>query len=104
MGGTGISTIFVCAGTGEFAALALEEYREAVGAAVKEIAGRVPVLVGVGYSTAIACQFAREAERAGADGILALPPYLLAPEPEGLYRHYRHIAESAARRLPPYHP
>src|SRR5437879_4164142 len=82
------------AGTGEFSALAPEEYREAVGAAVKEIAGRVPVLAGVGYSTAIACQLAREAELAGVDGILALPPYLITPEQEGLYRLYRQIAES----------
>jgi 5-dehydro-4-deoxyglucarate dehydratase len=103
MAGTGISTIFVCAGTGEFAALALEEYRAAVGAAVKEVAGRVPVLAGVGYSTAIACQFAREAERAGADGVLALPPYLVVPEQEGLYRHYRQIAESVGVGLLLYH-
>src|ERR1700687_3896808 len=80
MAGNGVSTIFVCAGTGEYSALALEEYREAVGTAVKEVAGRVPVLAGVGYSTAIACQFAREAERGGGDGVLAAPPYLLTRE------------------------
>src|SRR2546423_935426 len=101
--GGGVSTIFVCAGTGEFSSLALEEYREAVGAAVKEVAGRVPVLAGVGYSTAIACQFAREAERAGVDGILALPPYLITPEQEGLYRHYRQIAESVGVGVLLYH-
>lgn len=103
MAGTGVSTIFVCAGTGEYSALALEEYREAVGAAVKEVAGRVPALAGVGYSTAIACQFAREAERAGVDGILALPPYLINPEQEGLYRHYRQIAESVGVGVILYH-
>lgn len=103
MAGTGVSTIFVCAGTGEFSALALEEFREAVGAAVKEVAGRVPVLAGVGYSTAIACQFAREAERAGVDGILALPPYLVTPELEGLYRHYRQIAQSVGVGVILYH-
>jgi 5-dehydro-4-deoxyglucarate dehydratase len=103
MAGTGVSNIFVCAGTGELAALALEEYREAVGVAVKEVAGRVPVLAGVGYSTAIACQFAREAERAGVDGILALPPYLIVAEQEGLYRHYRQIAESVGVGVLLYH-
>jgi 5-dehydro-4-deoxyglucarate dehydratase len=103
MAGTGVSTIFVCAGTGEYSALGLEEYREAVGAAVKEIAGRVPVLAGVGFSAAIACQFAREAERAGVDGILALPPYLVVPEQEGLYRHYRQIVESVGVGVILYH-
>jgi 5-dehydro-4-deoxyglucarate dehydratase len=103
MAGTGVSTIFVCAGTGEYSALALEEYREAVGLAVREVAGRVPVLAGVGYSTAIACQFAREAERAGVDGILALPPYLIVPEQEGLYRHYQQIAESVGVGVLLYH-
>jgi len=103
MAGTGVSNLFVCAGTGEFAALALDEFREAVGAAVKEVAGRAPVLAGVGYSAAIACQFAREAERAGVDGILALPPYLITPEQEGLYRHYRQIAESVGVGVLLYH-
>lgn len=103
MAETGVSTIFVCAGTGEYAALAREEYREAVGAAVAEVAGRVPVLAGAGCSAAIACQFAREAERAGVDGILALPPYLVTPEQEGLYRHYRQIAESVGVGVILYH-
>jgi 5-dehydro-4-deoxyglucarate dehydratase len=103
MAGTGVSTIFVCAGTGEFSALAPEEFCEAVGAAVKEVAGKVPVLAGVGYSTTIACQLAREAERAGVDGILALPPYLIVPEQEGLYRHYRQIAESVGVGVILYH-
>jgi 5-dehydro-4-deoxyglucarate dehydratase len=103
MAGTGVSTIFVCAGTGEYASLALDEYREAVGLAVKEVAGRVPVLAGVGYSTEIACQFAREAERAGVDGILVLPPYLIVPEQEGLYRHYRQVAQSTGVGVLLYH-
>jgi 5-dehydro-4-deoxyglucarate dehydratase len=103
MAGTGVSSLFVCAGTGEFSALALEEFREAVGAAVKEVGGQVPVLAGVGYSTAIACEFARAAERAGVDGILALPPYLITPEQEGLYRHYRQIAESVGVGVLLYH-
>jgi 5-dehydro-4-deoxyglucarate dehydratase len=103
MAGTGVSNVFVCAGTGEYSALALEEYREAVGVAVKEVAGRVPVLAGVGFSAALACQFAREAERAGVDGILVLPPYLITPEQEGLYRHYRQVIESVGVAVLLYH-
>ena len=103
MAGTGVSNVFVCAGTGEFSALAPEEYREAVASAVKEIGGRVPVLAGVGGSAALAGRLARESERAGVDGILALPPYLITPEQEGLYRHYRQIAESVGVGIILYH-
>src|SRR5262245_10719347 len=86
MAGTGVSAIFACAGTGEFFSLGLNEYREAVRAVVEEVGGRLPVLAGAGYSTCIATEFARAAEEAGADGLLVLPPYLLQPEQEGLYR------------------
>jgi 5-dehydro-4-deoxyglucarate dehydratase len=74
-----------------------------VGATVEVVDGRLPVLAGTGYSTALACEFAREAERLGADGVLALPPYLLIPEPEGLYRHYAAIADRIGIGLLLYH-
>src|SRR5688500_9552220 len=61
MKGTGVDAIFVCAGTGEFFNLALEEFRETVAAAVEEVAGSLPVLSGCGYSTSIAVRFARAA-------------------------------------------
>jgi 5-dehydro-4-deoxyglucarate dehydratase len=92
--GTGVSAVFACAGTGEFFSLAPEEYGRAVGAVVEEVDGRLPVLAGTGYSTRLAIEFARQAEQAGADGLLALPPYLITPEQEGLYQHYRAIAEA----------
>ena len=94
MVGKGLSAIFACAGTGEFFSLTLEEYREAVRATVEEVDGRLPVLAGAGYSTRIAIQFAQAAEQAGADGLLVLPPYLVQAEQEGLYRHYRAIADA----------
>lgn len=92
----GAAAVFACCGTGEFHALTPEEYEVCVGAAVEAAAGRVPVVAGVGYGTALAVRYARLAEGAGADGLLALPPYLVVASQEGLLRHYRDIAAATA--------
>lgn len=89
--------LFAAGGTGEFFSLTLEEFRAVVGAAVQQTAGRVPVVAGCGYGTAIATQFARAAEKAGADGLLLLPPYLVNSEPAGLAAHVEAVC--AATRL-----
>lgn len=89
--------LFACGGTGEFFSLNLAEYRLLVGAAVEEAHGAVPVIAGAGYGTPLAIEFVRAAEEAAAGGILVLPPYLLQPEQDGLFQHYRAIA--AATRL-----
>ncbi|MFD5572656.1 MULTISPECIES: 5-dehydro-4-deoxyglucarate dehydratase [Streptomyces] len=94
----GAAAVFACCGTGEFHALTPEEYEACVAAAVEETAGRVPVVAGAGYGTALAVRFARLAARAGADGLLAMPPYLVVAGQEGLLRHYRELA--AATELP----
>lgn len=86
--------LFVCGGTGEFFSLTFDEWRAAVAAAVEEVRGRVPVVAGCGYGTAMACEYARQAEALGCDGVLVLPPYLVAAEQEGLYAHYAQIAAS----------
>ena len=100
---SGAAAMFACGGTGEFFSLSLDEYRRAVAAVVDEVGGRMPVIAGTGYSTPIAIEFARAAERLGADGLLVLPPYLVQPEQEGLYRHYRAIAEKVGIGLILYH-
>jgi len=89
----GAAAVFVCCGTGEFHALTPEEFGACVAAAVEEAAGRVPVVAGAGYGTALALQYADIAERAGADGLLAMPPYLVVADQEGLLRHYTALAE-----------
>jgi len=94
----GAAAVFACCGTGEFHALAPEEFEACVRAAVAEAAGRVPVVAGAGYGTALAVRYARLAEAAGADGLLAMPPYLVVAAQEGLLRHYREVA--AATSLP----
>ncbi|MGW1273145.1 5-dehydro-4-deoxyglucarate dehydratase [Streptomyces sp. NPDC002491] len=94
----GAGAVFACCGTGEFHALTPQEFESAVRAAVDETAGRVPVVAGAGYGTALAVHYARRARAAGADGLLALPPYLVVAAQEGLLRHYREVA--AATDLP----
>ncbi|MFF5972788.1 5-dehydro-4-deoxyglucarate dehydratase [Streptomyces sp. NPDC012769] len=88
----GAGAVFACCGTGEFHALTPEEFRDCVAAAVEEAAGRVPVLAGAGYGTALAVRYARLAEEAGADGLLAMPPYLVVADQAGLLRHYTELA------------
>lgn len=92
----GAGAVFACCGTGEFHALTPEEYRACVAAAVEETAGRVPVVAGAGYGTALALRFARLAEEAGADGLLAMPPYLVVAEQAGLLRHYAALVEGTS--------
>ncbi|MFJ1601037.1 5-dehydro-4-deoxyglucarate dehydratase [Streptomyces sp. NPDC088261] len=88
----GAAAVFACCGTGEFHALTPQEFRDCVAAAVEETAGEVPVVAGAGYGTALAIQYARLAEEAGADGLLAMPPYLVVADQEGLLRHYTELA------------
>ncbi|OLB64961.1 MAG: 5-dehydro-4-deoxyglucarate dehydratase [Actinobacteria bacterium 13_2_20CM_2_72_6] len=89
----GPAAIFACCGTGEFFSLGLEEYAAAVRVAVEEAAGRLPVVAGVGYGTALAGVFADAAAGAGADGLLAMPPYLADGGQAGLLAHYRALAD-----------
>jgi 5-dehydro-4-deoxyglucarate dehydratase len=90
----GAAAVFACCGTGEFHALTPEEFSACVSAAVTEAAGRVPVIAGAGYGTALAVRYARAAEEAGADGLLAMPPYLVVPGQEGLRAHYTALADA----------
>ncbi|KOX00154.1 5-dehydro-4-deoxyglucarate dehydratase [Streptomyces sp. NRRL B-1140] len=92
----GAAAVFACCGTGEFHALTPEEFEACVRAAVEAAEGRVPVVAGAGYGTALAVRYARLAEAAGADGLLAMPPYLVVAGQEGLLRHYREVAAATA--------
>lgn len=92
----GAAAVFACCGTGEFHALSPEEFRLCVRAAVEESAGRVPVLAGTGHGTALAIAYARAAEEEGADGLLAMPPYLVVADQPGLIRHYTELAAATS--------
>ncbi|XVQ15751.1 5-dehydro-4-deoxyglucarate dehydratase [Spirillospora sp. CA-255316] len=95
----GPGALFPCCGTGEFFSLAEDEYEALVTAAVQEADGTMPVVVGAGYGWAQAARFAAIAERAGADALLLLPPYLVETPPQGLVDHVRRVAESTALPL-----
>ncbi|GAA2449000.1 5-dehydro-4-deoxyglucarate dehydratase [Streptomyces pulveraceus] len=92
----GAAAVFACCGTGEFHALTPQEFRGVVAAAVEETAGEVPVVAGAGYGTALAIQYAKLAEEAGADGLLAMPPYLVVADQEGLLSHYAALAAATS--------
>ncbi len=88
--------LFAAGGTGEFFSLTLDEFSDVVAAAVQQTAGRVPVVAGCGYGTAMAKQFAVAAEAAGADGILLLPPYLLNAEAAGIVAHVEAVCATTS--------
>ncbi|MET8982406.1 5-dehydro-4-deoxyglucarate dehydratase [Streptomyces sp. NPDC004539] len=83
----GAGGVFVACGTGEFHALTPDEIERATEVAVRTTAGRVPVLAAAGGPTPVARDHAVRAARAGADGILLLPPYLVTAPQQGLVRY-----------------
>lgn len=92
----GIDVLVPCGSTGEAAAMTADEQREVLAETVDVAAGRVPVLAGAASSsTSGAVRLAERAREAGADAVLAgTPPYNRPPQ-EGLYRHFRTVAEEA---------
>jgi len=79
--------------TGESPTLSHDEHKRVVETAVKQAAGRVPVIAGAGSnSTHEAIGLAKFAESVGADGVLVVTPYYNKPTQEGLYRHFAAIA------------
>ncbi len=91
----GTSGIVPCGTTGESATLTHEEHHRVVELTVKAVNGRVPVLAGTGSnSTAETIELTRHAKAAGADGSLMITPYYNRPSPEGLYQHFKAVAEA----------
>jgi 4-hydroxy-tetrahydrodipicolinate synthase len=91
----GIDFLVPCGTTGESPTLTREEHLRVVEIAVELAKGRVPVLAGAGgYNTAEVISLARELDTLGADGILSVTPYYNKPTQEGLFQHYRAIAEA----------
>jgi 5-dehydro-4-deoxyglucarate dehydratase len=88
------AAIVAAGGTGELYSLAPAEHLSVIRAVVEESAGAVPVIAGVGFNTAIGRQLAADAARAGADGILAFPPYYPQADEEGLLAYYRALASA----------
>ncbi|GGM05827.1 4-hydroxy-tetrahydrodipicolinate synthase [Pseudomonas asuensis] len=93
----GTNAIVAVGTTGESATLDVEEHTEVIRRVVKQVAGRIPVIAGTGgNSTREAIELTQAAKDAGADACLLVTPYYNKPTQEGLYQHFRHIAESVA--------
>ena len=91
----GIDFLVPCGTTGESPTLTREEHLRVVEITVELAKGKVPVLAGAGgYNTAEVIALARELAALSADGILSVTPYYNKPTQEGLYQHYRAIAEA----------
>ena len=90
----GVHGIVPCGTTGESATLSHEEHERVVEITVDQVKGRVPVLAGTGSNnTAEAVRLTAHAKRAGADGVLMISPYYNKPTQEGIYQHYKKVAE-----------
>jgi 4-hydroxy-tetrahydrodipicolinate synthase len=91
----GTSALLPCGTTGESATMSHEEHLQVIRVVVEAAAGRVPVIAGTGSnSTSEAVHLTAEAARLGADGALLVCPYYNKPPQQGLYLHYRKIAET----------
>ena len=93
-----MSAVVAAGGTGELYSLTPQEQLEIVKTVVEEVNRKTPVIAGVGFNTEIASVLAKQSERAGANAILALPPYYPNADETGLLEYYAAIG--AATRLP----
>lgn len=91
----GTHGIVPCGTTGESATLTHAEHHRVVELTIKTVAGRVPVLAGTGSnSTSESIELTRAAKKAGADGALMITPYYNKPSQEGLFQHFKTVAEA----------
>jgi 4-hydroxy-tetrahydrodipicolinate synthase len=94
--GQGTQGLVPCGTTGESPTLSHAEHRRVVELCVEVARHRVPVIAGTGSnSTEEAIDFTREAKASGADGALVVCPYYNRPTQEGLYQHFKAVAEAA---------
>jgi 5-dehydro-4-deoxyglucarate dehydratase len=89
-----ISAVVVAGGTGELYSLTPAEYTRVIELTTLAIEDRVPVIAGVGFGQRLAVEMAQAAEKAGADGILAFPPYYPQADDDGLFDYYHAIGEA----------
>jgi 5-dehydro-4-deoxyglucarate dehydratase len=81
-------------GTGELYSLTPEEVEAVVATTVKAVKGRMPVVAGTGFNTAMGVELAKRAAAAGAKMILALPPYYISAPEEGLFAYYEALGKA----------
>ncbi len=93
----GTDALVVVGTSGESATLNVEEHVEVIRRVVDQVKGRIPVIAGTGANcTREAVELTRNAKSVGADACLLVTPYYNKPTQEGLYQHFKHIAEAVA--------
>lgn len=91
----GTNSIVAVGTTGESATLSMTEHVDVIEFFIKQVGGRVPVIAGTGANnTAEAIELTQHAKKAGADCVLLVAPYYNKPTQEGIYQHYKKIAET----------
>ena len=95
--GQGSHGFVPCGTTGESPTLSHEEHKKVIEECIKAVDDRIPVIAGTGSNNTIeAIEFTKHAEESGANGALVVTPYYNKPTQDGLYSHYRKIAESTS--------
>lgn len=95
--GQGSHGFVPCGTTGESPTLSHEEHKKVIEECIKAVDNRIPVIAGTGSNNTIeAIEFTKHAEEFGANGALVVTPYYNKPTQDGLYSHYRKIAESTS--------
>lgn len=90
--------------SGEFIALEIDDRKRVLEAAISANAGRLPVVAGTHhYTTRTTIELSKHAEQAGADALLIVPPYYMAPTPSQVMDHFRRVAESVSIPIVLYH-
>jgi 4-hydroxy-tetrahydrodipicolinate synthase len=93
----GTDVIVPCGTTGESATLDFDEHDRVIKVCIDQVNKRVPVLAGTGANnTQEAIQLSQDAKKMGADGLLLVCPYYNKPSQEGIYQHYKKLAETVA--------
>ena len=89
-----ISAVVAAGGTGEMYSLTPSEYARVVELTINAVDGRVPVIAGVGFNQRLGVEMAQLAEKTGADGVLAFPPYYPQSDNDGLFEYYKSIGSA----------
>jgi len=93
----GTDVIVPCGTTGESATLGVDEHEYVIKVCLDQVNKRIPVIAGTGANnTAEAIHLSKNAKAMGADGLLLVCPYYNKPSQEGIYQHYKHLAEDVA--------
>ena len=92
----GVDGVIPAGSTGEAATLSVGEHKQIIKMAVEQVAGRVPVIAGTGSNNTFeSIELTKAAKAVGADAALLISPYYVKPTQEGIYQHYKAIAEAA---------